>query len=226
MTSVESKLAWLRAHLLEVNDLQSAAALLHWDQTTYMPPKGAVARGRQLATLNSLGHAKFIDSAVGQLLDGLGNYEESLSFDSDNASLIRVTRREYHRAVKVPTEFTARLNSHTAASYSTWAEARVDNNFRAVRPYLEKTLDLSRELAEFFPGYAHIADPLIDLSENLSYSHQQFCLLLFYRKLYTLFLVLTIQVVQIKMLQDMHVLMQDQFVTSLCEQCLREEQSE
>ena len=195
MTSVESKLAWLRAHLLEVNDLQSAAALLHWDQTTYMPPKGAVARGRQLATLNSLGHAKFIDSAVGQLLDGLGNYEESLSFDSDNASLIRVTRREYHRAVKVPTEFTARLNSHTAASYSTWAEARVDNNFRAVRPYLEKTLDLSRELAEFFPGYAHIADPLIDLSENLSYSHQQFCLLLFYRKLYTLFLVLTIQVV-------------------------------
>jgi carboxypeptidase Taq len=31
-----------------------------------------------------------------------------------------------------------------------------------VQPNLEKTLDLSRQLADFFPGYEHMADPLID----------------------------------------------------------------
>ena len=40
----------LKIHLMEINDLGSAASILHWDQTTYMPPGGAAARGRQLAT--------------------------------------------------------------------------------------------------------------------------------------------------------------------------------
>ncbi|HEU5102122.1 MAG TPA: carboxypeptidase M32, partial [Roseiflexaceae bacterium] len=35
----------------------------------------------------------------------------------------------------------------------------------AVQPALEKTLELSRQYADFFPGYAHIADPLIDASD-------------------------------------------------------------
>jgi carboxypeptidase Taq len=35
-----------------------------------------------------------------------------------------------------------------------------------VEPYLEKTLDLSRQYADFFPGYESIADPLIDVREH------------------------------------------------------------
>jgi carboxypeptidase Taq len=46
-----------------------------------------------------------------------------------------------------------------------WARARPADDFAAVQPYLEKTLDLSRQLADFFPGYEHIADPLIDFSD-------------------------------------------------------------
>ena len=41
---------------------------------------------------------------------------------------------------------------------------RPANDFAAVRPNLETTLDLSRELANYFPGYTHIADPLIDVA--------------------------------------------------------------
>ena len=40
---MEKKLQELRSRLLEINDLNSAAALLNWDQTTYMPPGGADA---------------------------------------------------------------------------------------------------------------------------------------------------------------------------------------
>jgi carboxypeptidase Taq len=35
-----------------------------------------------------------------------------------------------------------------------------------MQPYLEKTLDLSRQLANYFPGYEHIADPLIDFADE------------------------------------------------------------
>jgi hypothetical protein len=45
-------------------------------------------------------------------------------------------------------------------------EARPANDFKRVQPYLEKTLDLSRQLANYFPGYEHIADPLIDFADE------------------------------------------------------------
>jgi len=163
---VEQKLQELKARLLEVNDLNSANALLSWDQTTYMPPGGAAARGRQMATLGRLAHEKLTDPAIGKLLDELRLYEESLPYDSDDASLIRVTRREYERNIKIPADFVAQLNEQQAESYQVWTEARPANDFKRVQPYLEKTLELSRQLANYFPGYEHIADPLIDFADE------------------------------------------------------------
>ena len=119
-----------------------------------------------MATLARLAHEKFTDPAVGKLLDELRPYEESLPYDSDDASLIRVTRREYERNTKIPAAFVAQLNEHSAESYQVWTEARPANDFKRVQPYLEKTLDLSRQLANYFPGYEHIADPLIDFADE------------------------------------------------------------
>jgi carboxypeptidase Taq len=119
-----------------------------------------------MATLSRLAHEKFTDPAIGRLLDDLVPWGESLPYDSDEASLIRVTRREYERATRVPASFVARLADHQANSYATWAAARPGNDFAAVQPYLERTLDLSREYSGFFPGYEHIADPLIDIGDQ------------------------------------------------------------
>jgi len=81
----------LKGRLLEVNDLQSAGALLRWDQATYMPSGGAPARGRQLATLSRLAHEKFTDAALGALLGPLERESAGLPYDSDDAALIRIS---------------------------------------------------------------------------------------------------------------------------------------
>lgn len=155
----------LKQRLQEVYDLEAAAGLLYWDQATHMPPGGAPARARQLAILERLAHEAFTDRAIGRLLDDLRDYEEDQPYDSDDASLIRVTRRMYEREIRVPADFTAEFSSHNAEAYQAWTEARPANDFKRVQPYLEKTLDLSRKLAGFFPGYESIADPLIDYSD-------------------------------------------------------------
>lgn len=160
---MQEKLAELKARLLEASDLQAAAAVLSWDQATYMPPGGAASRGRQLALLSRLAHERATDPALGRLLDELRSYEESLPYDSDDASLIRVARREYERATRVPAAFVAEFSAHQSASFEVWSKARPANDFTAVQPYLEKTVEYSRRLADFFPGYEHIADPLIDM---------------------------------------------------------------
>jgi carboxypeptidase Taq len=162
---VKAKLLELKRLLGEINDLNAAAAVLYWDQTTYMPPGGAAARARQIAMLRRLAHEKLTHPAIGKLLDALLPYEEGLSYDTDAASLLRITRRDYERAVKVPAAFMEELSNHAATCYDVWTKARPANDFAAVEPYLEKTLDLSRQLADFFPGHEHIIDPLIDFAD-------------------------------------------------------------
>lgn len=163
---METKLKQLKERLQEVNDLNMVSSLLGWDQSTYMPPGGAAARGRQMATIGRLAHEKFTDAAIGKLLDDLRPYEESLPHDSDDASLIRVTRRSYEKSTKIPTQLVAEFSAHRAAAYQAWTEARPNNDFAAIRPNLERTLDFSRQIADCFPGYDHIADPLIDFSDE------------------------------------------------------------
>src|SRR3954452_19934469 len=92
----------LLARLREYSDLEAAIAVLGWDQATYMPPGGAEARGRQLATLERIAHAKLTDPAVARILDRLSGPGRSLSPDSFDASLIRLARRDYERASRLP----------------------------------------------------------------------------------------------------------------------------
>jgi carboxypeptidase Taq len=162
---MEPALEALKTRLAEVDDLNMAVAVLNWDQSTYMPPGGAAARGRQMATLGRLAHEKFVDAEVGELLHALQPYAADLPFDNDDAALIRVTQRNYERATRVPSELIAAIYAHTAASYQAWAEARPANDVARMLPYLERTLDLSRQVAACFPGAAHLADPLIDMAD-------------------------------------------------------------
>ena len=165
MASTEEKLANLKTRLQEVSDLEGANAVLGWDQSTYMPNGGADARGRQMALLGRLAQEKFTDTAVGHLLDDLQSYAASLPYEHDDTALIRATQRRYVRDTQIPAAFLAEKYEHASKTYQVWAEARPANDFKRVQPYLEKTLELSQQTAEYFSGYAHIADPLIDFAD-------------------------------------------------------------
>jgi carboxypeptidase Taq len=158
----EALLAELKGRLLEISDLAGTSAILSWDQSTYMPSGGAVARGRQGALLSRLMHERRTDAGLGRLIERLTQYAESLSPDSDDAALIRVTARDFSKAIRVPTDFVERLSAHSSATYDAWTRARPSNDFASMRPLLERTLDLSCEYAQFFAPYQHVLDPFID----------------------------------------------------------------
>ena len=160
--SVEARLADLRHRLLEISDLGYAGAVLGWDQATYMPSAGAEARGRQRAMLSRLGHERATDPTLGKLLDGLQVHAERLPAGSDDACLVRVARREFEQAIKVPADFVARRSAFGAISYDDWTRARPANDFASMRPHLEKAVDFAREYAGFFAPWDRITDPLID----------------------------------------------------------------
>ena len=161
-TTLQDRLAELRSRQREIDDIASAAAVLDWDQATHMPPGGAEARGRQIAVLTRIGHEKSVDPALGGLLDGLARDAGDLPPDGDDACLIRVARRQFERAVRVPDDHVERASALASASYVAWTGARAADDFAAVAPFLEHNLELSREYAGFFAPWERVTDPMID----------------------------------------------------------------
>jgi carboxypeptidase Taq len=153
----------LRRRLAEISDLSAAAALLGWDQQVLMPPKGARTRAEQLATLRSVTHEKFTCSEVGALLEELEPFEEAHDYDSFEASLVRVTRRDWLKARKVPASLRAEMSRASALAIPVWVEARRTNDFAAFLPALRENVELRRRYIECFDGdYAEPYDALLD----------------------------------------------------------------
>ncbi len=162
----QTPLTELKQRLQQLGDLTAASSLLVWDQATYLPPAGATARAGQTATLSRIAHEMFTSPEIGRLLDVLEPAAAGMPPDSDDACLLRVTRRDYEHAIRVPASFQAAFEEHLSASYQVWVEARPADDFSRVVPYLERTLELSRQYADFFPGYQHVADPHIDANDE------------------------------------------------------------
>ena len=151
--------------LAEIEDLKMAAAVLYWDQQTEMPPGGSVARGEQLTTLRRLAHEKLVQPKVGELLADLVTEAATMPGDSDQASMIRVAKREYEMATRIPSRLVVAMSEASDLAYHKWLEARAANDFATFVPALERVVALSRETAAALGYEDHPLDALIDQVE-------------------------------------------------------------
>ena len=147
---MSDELTTLRERLAEVSDLSRAAGVLGWDQRVTMPPLGTEARAEALATLGRIAHERFIDPELGRLLDRLAAYGESLPYDAEDASLIRVTRRDWEKARRVPTELRVEMTRAAARGHHAWVEARKANDFASFLPFLRTNVELKRRYIRCF----------------------------------------------------------------------------
>ena len=155
----------LAAHLTDVHNLTITYRILSWDQQVNIPLAGDAARAAQMTTLWRLRHELFTSDTTVRLLDEAAREVEGAPFDSDEASLIRVARREYDAAVKQSGEFVARLTQTKGMATAVWAKARANNDFKAFQPTLEQLIDLKIEEAEQIGYTAHPYDALLGLVE-------------------------------------------------------------
>lgn len=146
----------------KVADVKYSAAVLQWDQETYLPTKGADFRGRQLATLSEIAHQMFTDDKVGNLL------QELLSKDLNeqqkrNAEL---SWDDYSRLKKLPSEFVRKMSEAVSASFYAWLDARKQNDFKIFEPKLAPLVALKRQEADLYGYKAHPYDALMNEYEK------------------------------------------------------------
>ncbi len=149
----------------EINDLEKANALLSWDRETNMPPAGIMARVQQMTTLSRLSHTMFTAEEMGDCLEAAAAEIEGAPYESNEASLIRLLRRTYENARKLPPKFVARVSEVGGHAHAAWAAARENNDFAQFQPWLEQVVDLGQEMAELYGYEGEKYDALLDKYE-------------------------------------------------------------
>ncbi len=152
----------LRERLAQIADLRRVSGLLFWDQQTQMPPMGAALRAEHRATLDRMAHEQFVSAETGRLLEALEPWAESLDPESNEACLIRVTRRDYEKAVRVPVELRAEMTRASSQGLKAWVGARESSDFEAFRPALERHLELKHRYVDCFEPADEAYDILLD----------------------------------------------------------------
>jgi carboxypeptidase Taq len=142
----KQRMAELRERLGVLHDLHRAGWLLGWDQQTMMPPAGTPARSEQIATVDRLAHELFVSDEMGELLDSLGELDP----ESVDGALVRVTRRDWEKARKIPAELRAEITRAEVLGVPAWADARKNSDYQAFLPYLQRNLELKQRYIECF----------------------------------------------------------------------------
>jgi carboxypeptidase Taq len=147
----------LKGRLAVVADLRHADSILDWDSRVSMPHAGAAARAEVSSTVAKLAHETFVSDEIGELLAELPD-----DGDSVDAALVRVTKRLWDRAHRVPTELAGEMAQVSGVAVAAWDEAKADSDFESFVPHLERQLELKHRYIECFPATADPYDVLLE----------------------------------------------------------------
>lgn len=159
MKTIEKTLSDLRQHLRETSLLESTMALLEWDEHTGMPDQAGDFRSEQLMLLSGFVHQRKTDPRLGEWLEELSSSDLSGDPNSSIGALIRCTRRDFDKNVRLPEALVKQLAKATSLGQQIWVKAKRDDDFSVFQPALEEIISLRREEASLL---ATDGEPLYD----------------------------------------------------------------
>ncbi|HDQ05457.1 MAG TPA: carboxypeptidase M32 [Candidatus Bathyarchaeota archaeon] len=148
--------------------LNSAAAILHWDMETMMPPKGIKLRSLQMSMLSRIGHKISTDPEIGRLLEEIMKHPKYGELDAVHKRNLYLINKNYDEQTKLPEELVAETSKQEAITIDTWKKAKAAKDFLKFKPELEKLVNLKKQAAEILMKVKETATPydaLIDIFE-------------------------------------------------------------
>jgi carboxypeptidase Taq len=134
----------LHERMAELTDLGALEMLASWDQLVMMPPEGGAGRAHQLGALARITHERATAEEIGGWLLEL----EGIELGEQDRDMVRLARRDWERASRVPAELAADLSRAHAEGQERWALARANDDFAAFAPALQRNVELAQAYAE------------------------------------------------------------------------------
>ena len=146
----------------ELSTLGGVAALLGWDQMTYMPPLGAVERSEQSALISRLSHKKVISDTFWGHVKNLSKEDVLVSLSEKDKTVVSRLEKDLEKARKIPADFVEKMSKVTTLAYQAWEGARRKNDYKVFSPHLEKIVELEKEYCGYINLPGHRYNSLLD----------------------------------------------------------------
>lgn len=152
--------------MAELVDLTSLQMLAEWDQLVMMPSQAGAGRAEQLGTLARLAHERATGEQIGVWLQEL----QGAALGELDADIVRIARRDYERARKIPDDLAVELARASAEGQETWQQARANDDFQSFVPALRRNVELARSQGQCVaaPGQRPYDALLFDYDYGLS----------------------------------------------------------
>jgi carboxypeptidase Taq len=148
--------------LQTIAGFEAANNLLEWDQEVNLKAGGQDARGDVEGIISAEAHRLFTEQGFARLVGELAATDKFDILSDDQQTVVRETKRELERRVKIPAELIKRLKSLESESLTAWAAAKEADDFKLMEPALSKMLSLKQEMAEQIGYERSPYDALLD----------------------------------------------------------------
>ena len=142
-SEAESTYEQFLAHVRQLHYVGDAGGVLQWDQQVMMPSGGTPARAKQSSALSTLHHDLLTDEQLGEWLDEL----DDADLEPAQEAVVREVRRDYERAVRVPSDLVERISEASSNALPVWEEAKAEDDFEMYADTLSEMVELRREYA-------------------------------------------------------------------------------
>ena len=170
MIEIKNSIDFIYKEQKELSVFGGVAALIGWDQMTYMPKKGAEEKSEQSALISRLSHEKVISDELWRHIKILTENENLIKLSDRDKAVAKRLEKDVEKARKIPPDFVNRMAKATTLSYQAWERARKEKEFKLFSPHLEEMIDLQKEYCSYInlpgPKYNSLLD---DYEEGIRY---------------------------------------------------------
>lgn len=125
--------------------LQYIQRILMWDEAVMMPEGAGEARAHALATLSRTMQKMLISKKTKNLIEQAKQEDELINWDESN---LKWMEKIYNRSAAIPLQLTEEATKAAIACEQAWRRLRPQNNWEDFAPYLEKSFQYIKEIAD------------------------------------------------------------------------------
>ncbi|AFE50691.1 carboxypeptidase M32 [Rickettsia prowazekii] len=155
-TELENKFA-------TISHFNNILSILHWDVAVNMPISSSESRTNEIITLTSFVHSMFKSPILKELISKAK--EESKNLNEWQNSNIREIEKKITDANCIDEQLKKKLVASTTTAELAWRKAIKNNDYNLFKPYLQKVLDYTKEVAKIRASILNsgLYDSLIDM---------------------------------------------------------------
>ena len=135
----------LEKEIEEINQISNAVSILSWDIAVNMPIGSAESRTNEISLLSSIIHSRLKSNKINELINAADAEISQLNI-WQIANLQEIKRKTKYVSC-ISDDLQKRYISASTKSELVWREARKDNDFNKLKPYLQEVLVCVQELA-------------------------------------------------------------------------------